>query len=126
MKIRTKITCPLEIITDMIKGKWKTIIIWRLRIGPTSLSALKKDINGITEKILIENLKDLINVGIVLKHEYNGYPLKVEYYLTERGINILKSLEILQKVGIDYMIENGRKNELIDIGLINTDKKVGN
>lgn len=126
MKIRSKITCPLEIITDMIKGKWKTIIIWRLRIGPTSLSRLKKDINGITEKILIENLKELINVGIVLKKEYKGYPLKVEYSLTERGERILEALEILQKEGIYYMIENGRKNELIDIGLINTDKNVGN
>lgn len=126
MKIRSKITCPLEIITDMIKGKWKTIIIWRLRIGPTSLSRLKKDINGITEKMLIENLKELINVGIVFKKEYKGYPLKVEYSLTERGERILEALEILQKEGIYYMIENGRKNELIDIGLINTDKNVGN
>lgn len=118
MKIRNEFTCPLEITTDMIKGKWKTIIIWRLRIGETSLSKLRKDINGITEKMLLENLKDLMDVGIVEKQEYIGYPLKVEYYLTNRGIEILKALEILQKVGIDYMIENGRKNELIDIGLI--------
>ena len=126
MKIRKKITCPLEIITDMIKGKWKTIIIWRLRIEPTSLAKLKRDINGITEKILIENLKELINVGIVVKKEYEGYPLKVEYFLTERGERILEALVILQKEGIEYMIENGRKKELIEIGLISTDKNVGN
>ncbi|MCO5510967.1 winged helix-turn-helix transcriptional regulator [Enterococcus hirae] len=126
MKIRTKITCPLEIITDMIKGKWKTIIIWRLRIKPTSLAKLKRDINEITEKVLIENLKELINVGIVEKKEYDGYPLKVEYFLTERGERILEALVILQKEGINYMIENGRKKELIEIGLINTDKNVGN
>lgn len=118
MKIRKEFTCPLEIVTDMIKGKWKTIIIWRLRLGATSLSKLRKDINGITEKMLLENLKDLIDVGIVDKNEYSGYPLRVEYYLTNRGTDILKALEILQKVGIDYMIENGRENELIDIGLI--------
>lgn len=126
MKIRTKITCPLEIITDMIKGKWKTIIIWRLRIKPTSLAKLKRDINEITEKVLIENLKELINVGIVEKKEYAGYPLKVEYFLTERGERILEALVILQKEGINYMIENGREKELIEIGLINTDKNVGN
>lgn len=119
MKIRTEFTCPLELVTDMIKGKWKTIIIWRLRIGETSLSKLRKDINGITEKMLLENLKDLIDVGIVGKYEYEGYPLRVEYYLTERGKSILKALEILQQVGIEYMMENGRKNELINIGLIN-------
>ena len=102
----------------MIKGKWKTIIIWRLRLGNTSLSKLKKDINGITEKMLIENLKELIDVKIVDKKEYSGYPLKVEYFLTKRGKNILKALEILQQIGIEYMIEDGRKEELIKIGLI--------
>ena len=126
MKIRTEFTCPLEIVTDMIKGKWKTIIIWRLRKGETSLSKLRKDINGITEKMLLENLKELIDVGIVEKYEYEGYPLRVEYYLTNRGIDILKALEILQQVGIQYMIEHGREAELEDIGLINTYKKVGN
>lgn len=126
MKIRTEFTCPLEIITDMIKGKWKTIIIWRLRKGETSLSKLRKDINGITEKMLLENLKELIDVGIVGKYEYEGYPLRVEYYLTNRGIDILKALEIFQQVGIEYMIENGRENELADIGIIDTYKKVGN
>lgn len=126
MKIRTKFTCPLEIVTDMIKGKWKTIIIWRLRKGETSLSKLRKDINGITEKMLLENLKELIDVGIVEKYEYEGYPLRVEYYLTNRGMDILKALEILQQVGIQYMIEHGREAELVDIGLINTYKKVGN
>lgn len=118
MKIRNEFTCPLELITDMIKGKWKTIIIWRLRVGETSLSKLRKDINGITEKMLLENLKDLIDVGIVGKNEYSGYPLRVEYYLTKRGKDILKSLEILQQVGIEYMIEHGRESELAEIGLI--------
>lgn len=119
IKIRNEFTCPLEIVTDMIKGKWKTIIIWRLRMGETSLSKLKKDINGITEKVLIENLKELIDVQIVQKNEYEGYPLRVEYYLTDRGKNILKALEILQQIGIEYMIENKREQELIKIGLIN-------
>ncbi len=118
IKIRNEYTCPLELVTDMIKGKWKTIIIWRLRLGNTSLSKLKKDINGITEKMLIENLKELIDVKIVDKKEYSGYPLKVEYFLTKRGKNILKALEILQQIGIEYMIEDGRKEELIKIGLI--------
>lgn len=118
IKIRNEYTCPLELVTDMIKGKWKTIIIWRLRLGNTSLSKLKKDINGITEKMLIENLKELIDVKIVDKKEYSGYPLKVEYFLTKRGRNILKALEIFQQIGIEYMIEDGREEELIKIGLI--------
>jgi DNA-binding HxlR family transcriptional regulator len=52
MKIRDDYTCPLEIVHDIIKGKWKTIILFQLRNGPASLSALEKGIEGSGEKIL--------------------------------------------------------------------------
>ena len=57
MKIREEFTCPLELVHDMIKGKWKSIILWRLRLGATSLSKLERDIDGITQKMLLEQQK---------------------------------------------------------------------
>ena len=51
MKMRTEYTCPLELVQDMIKGKWKPIILWRLRLGATSLAKLERDIDGITQKM---------------------------------------------------------------------------
>lgn len=48
-------------------------------MGETSLSKLRRDINGITEKMLLENLRELMDVEIVGKNEYEGYPLRVEY-----------------------------------------------
>ena len=60
MKLREEYTCPLELVHDMIKGKWKTIILWCLRLGPTSLAKLERDIEGITQKMLSEQLKELI------------------------------------------------------------------
>lgn len=42
MKMREEYTCPLELTHDMIKGKWKPVILWQLSKGPASLSALKK------------------------------------------------------------------------------------
>lgn len=107
IKIREKYTCPLELTHDMIKGKWKPIILWRLRLGRTSLSQLERDIEGITQKMLLEHLKDLLEYGLVSKETYAGYPLKVEYFLTEsRGTRILEALSIMQEIGIDFMIEN--------------------
>ena len=70
MKIRDVYTCPLELTHDMIKGKWKPIILWRLRLGPTSLSKLERDIDGITQKMLLEHLKELTELGFVAKHVY--------------------------------------------------------
>ncbi|MGL5973550.1 MAG: winged helix-turn-helix transcriptional regulator [Oscillospiraceae bacterium] len=119
MKIRENYTCPLELTHDMIKGKWKPIILWRLRLGKTSLSQLQKDINGITQKMLLEHLKELMEYGLVDKKVFDGYPLKVEYFLTEnRGNKILDSLIIMQKLGVDFMLENGMEDVLREKGLI--------
>ena len=119
MKIREIYTCPLELSHDMIKGKWKPIILWRLRLGNTSLSQLQKDIQGITQKMLLEQLKELMEYGLVEKNIFAGYPLRVEYYLTEnRGIKILEALSIMQKVGIDFMLENNMENALREKGLV--------
>ena len=119
MKIRDVYTCPLELTHDMIKGKWKPIILWRLRLGPTSLSKLERDIDGITQKMLLEHLKELTELGFVAKHVYEGYPLRVEYYLTKsQGEKILSALKIMQEIGIYYMLEHCMKDILIEKGLI--------
>lgn len=111
MKLRESYTCPLELTHDMIKGKWKTIILWRLRLGNTSLSKLEKDIKNITQKMLIEQLKELIEYRMVGKKNYDGYPLKVEYFLTEnRGKRIIAALQIMQELGIEYMSSNDHKS----------------
>lgn len=119
MKVRKQYTCPLEITHDIIKGKWKTIILWLLRNGPMSLSNLKNSIEGITQKMLIEQLKELKDFGLINKKVYDGYPLKVEYSLTSGdGEKILKALTIMQEIGITYMLNNGLENELKVKGII--------
>lgn len=119
MKVRKKYTCPLELTHDMIRGKWKPIILWRLRLGKTSLSNLEKNINGISQKMLLQHLKELIEFKLVEKKTYEGYPLKVEYFLTEnRGEEILKALVIMQNLGIDFMLEKGMENSLREKGII--------
>lgn len=103
MKIRNEFTCPLELIFDFLKGKWKPIIIWRLRLGKTQLTSLNNDITGINQKMLIQHLKELMESGIVDKITYDGYPLKVEYFLTDFGLKILEGLRIFQNLGLDYI-----------------------
>jgi len=113
MKIRSEYTCPLELTHDIIKGKWKPIILWRLRLGTTTLSKLKKDINGITQKMLLEQLKELIEFGLVNKITYDGYPLRTDYFLTKgRGKSILVALTIMQDIGIEFMLANGMEGIL--------------
>lgn len=122
MKLRDAYTCPLELTHDMIRGKWKSIILWRLRLGPTSLSKLERDIEGITQKMLLEQLQELTQCGLVDKETYPGYPLRVEYFLTEpRGKKLLEALVIFQEVGVDYMLHNGMTGVLQEKGLLPQD-----
>ena len=104
MKIRKDITCPLELTHDVVKGKWKPIIIWNLK-EKKSLSSLQKSINGISQKMLLEHLKELSDFKIVGKNQFPGYPLKVEYYLTERGKDLLEAIIIFQRIGTSIQAE---------------------
>jgi DNA-binding HxlR family transcriptional regulator len=106
MKIRKQYTCPLEVVHDIIKGKWKTIILWQLKNSSMSLSELEQSINGISQKMLLEQLKELQEFGLIDKKSSNGYPLHVEYFLTEtQGQKVLQLLKIMQEIGIEYMDE---------------------
>lgn len=119
MKIRENYTCPLELTHDMLKGKWKTIILWRLRLGNTSLSQLEKDINGITQKMLLQHLRELMDYGFVDKRVFEGYPLRVEYFLTpHRGTQILEVLTKMQGLGIEFMLQNGMEDVLRTKGVL--------
>ena len=109
MKTRTEYTCPLELTHDITKGKWKPIILWQLGKGPHSLAGLKREIKGISQKMLIEQLRELCDYG---------YPLKVEYSLTRRGTKMLEAVVIMQGIGIEMMMEDGKEEFLRKKGLL--------
>lgn len=122
MKLREHYTCPLELVHDMIRGKWKTIIIFQLRNGKQSFSKLLHSINGITQKMLLEQLHELKTFGLIDKRSYDGYPLKVEYFLTSQGEKMLSAIKIMQEIGIDYMVEHEQTEMLIQKGIPYTQK----
>ncbi|MCC0650476.1 winged helix-turn-helix transcriptional regulator [Clostridioides sp. ZZV15-6598] len=117
MKIRDEYTCPLEIVHDIIKGKWKTIIVFKLRQCNKTFSDLEHSIDGISQKMLIQQLKELREFGIVDKISSTGYPLHTEYFLTSRGKKMLQAVEIMQEIGIEYMLEHGQQEFLDNKGI---------
>lgn len=118
MKTRSSYTCPLELTHDLTKGKWKPLILWLLRDEDRSLSALKKSIHGISQKMLIEQLQELQAVAMVERTQYNGYPLRVSYSLRERGRKMLQAIVIMQEIGVELMREDGRDDFLRELGLL--------
>ncbi|RCX21607.1 HxlR family transcriptional regulator [Fontibacillus phaseoli] len=118
MKLRETYTCPLEMTHDIIRGKWKPIILWQLGKSGTSLAELEREIQGINQKMLLEHLKDLQDYGIVDKKSFEGYPRKVIYNLTERGKKLLEVVVIMQGIGVELMLESGMEYFLREQGLI--------
>jgi DNA-binding HxlR family transcriptional regulator len=81
--------CPITATAKLIGKKWHPVIISRLLKEPKGFNQLKRDVGGISAKVLSESLKDLQEHGIVNKKQISDGPKQVKYSLTERG----KSLE---------------------------------
>jgi Predicted transcriptional regulators len=89
-----KFICPLEFTLNIIGGKWKPLILWRLVNNKVMrYGEIKRSIKKVTHKVLSNQLKDLENDGIISRMEYPEIPPKVEYSLTEKGISLIPLLQ---------------------------------
>ena len=93
--------CPAELTLDVIGGRWKVLIVWQLFSGSRRFSELSRALDGITQKMLTQQLRELEHDGIVHRQVYAQVPPKVEYSLTPLG-------ESLRPV-VDAMCEWGMK-----------------
>ena len=96
-------TCGIDAAIDVIGGKWKVLILWALSTGEQRFSELKRLVPGITEKMLIQQLRELEADGIVHREIYRQVPPKVEYSLTELGVSLNESLKPLGAWGAKHM-----------------------
>lgn len=77
--------CPVETALDVLAGKWKILILWYLRRETLRFSELQKMLPRVTQKMLIQKLRELESDGIVNRKVYPVVPPKVEYSLSEYG-----------------------------------------
>ncbi|MEJ7682093.1 MAG: helix-turn-helix domain-containing protein [Segetibacter sp.] len=91
--------CALDVTMEYIGGKWKTVVLWYLRKDARRFSQLKRQIPGITEKMLSLQLKQLEKDGIINRTVFAEVPPRVEYCLTKEGKTLLPILEELAKWG---------------------------
>ena len=98
-----KYNCPIEAILDVIGGKWKALILWQLQDKIIRTGELKSLIPGITQKMLIQQLRVLENRGFVKRNVYAQVPPKVEYSLTKSGEDLKPFLKQMCTWGEKYM-----------------------
>ena len=93
--------CPVATAVDLIGGKWKLLIIRNLKTRPWRFNELQRDLDGISQKVLTDSLRQMIDDGLVYIHDYHEFPPRVEYGLTELGRKMLPIIDALAAFG-DY------------------------
>lgn len=98
---------PFEYTLSLIGGKWKlNILFWLWRKNVMRYGELKKSLDGITHKMLSNQLKELEADSLIVRHEYPQVPPKVEYYLSKRGESLMPTLHELCKWGEQHIDDN--------------------
>jgi DNA-binding HxlR family transcriptional regulator len=95
--------CGIEAALDVVGGKWKAAIVWHLDPSPLRFAQLRRAIPGITEKMLIQQLRELVADGLVHREDYREVPPKVEYSLTDFGRSLRTVLVPLCDWGSQHM-----------------------
>lgn len=88
-------TCGLDATLRIISGKWKPLILYFLLRGPTRYGELKRAIRDVSDKVLIQQLKELDADGVLLRNDYKQIPPRVDYTLTPLGLSLAQALEPL-------------------------------
>lgn len=87
--------CGLDVVLEVVGGKWKSLLLWELQKGPRRFGALRRSMDGISEKVLAQQLRELQGDSIVHREQYNEVPPRVEYSLTPFGESLNMALEPL-------------------------------
>ena len=96
--------CPVTPVVQMLQGKWKLQILYELCIKcPMRFGELKKMLKPITNTALTNALKELEADDLIQRIQYNEMPLRVEYFLTEKGRDLLPVFYAISQWGMKYI-----------------------
>ena len=96
--------CAVVHALELIGGKWRLAIIWRLCCcDGMRYNELKRQVTGITNIMLTRSLQDLEKHGLVKRVQYSEIPPHVEYYATESCKKLLPALEVIYEWGKEHM-----------------------
>ena len=94
--------CPVATAVSLIGGKWKLLLLRNLKDRPWRFNELLRDLDGISQKVLTDSLRQMIDDGLVYRHDYQEMPPKVEYGLTALGREMLPIIDALEGFGRYY------------------------
>ncbi len=102
--------CGLDAALAVMGGKWKPLILFHLSSGPKRFGELKRLVVGISEKVLIQQLRELAAAGVLTRHDYQRVPPMVDYTMTAFGLTLAQALMPLCVWGTEH---RGRITEIM-------------
>lgn len=94
--------CPVATTVQIIGSKWKLLILRNLLNRPWRFNELKKDLAGISQKVLTDSLRSMEKDGIITRTVYPEVPPHVEYALSDLGESMRPIIKAMEQWGMDY------------------------
>lgn len=94
--------CPVATTVALIGSKWKLLIMRNLLSRPWRFNELRKDLEGVSQKVLTDSLRSMEDDGIVIRTVYPEVPPRVEYSLSELGKSMRPIMDAMEKWGTEY------------------------
>ncbi|MCR5228559.1 MAG: helix-turn-helix transcriptional regulator, partial [Solobacterium sp.] len=94
--------CPVATTVQLIGSKWKLLILRNLLARPWRFNELKKNLEGISQKVLTDSLRSMEEDGIITRTVYAEVPPRVEYALSDLGESMRQIIRAMEEFGIEY------------------------
>jgi DNA-binding HxlR family transcriptional regulator len=94
--------CPVATTVSLIGSKWKLLIIRNLLVRPWRFNELKKDLGGISQKVLTDSLRSMEEDGLITRTVFPEVPPRVEYSLSDLGQSLKPILDSMVEWGNHY------------------------
>ena len=94
--------CPVATTGQLIGSKWKLLILRKLIARPWRFNELKRDLEGISQKVLTDSLRAMEEDGIITRTVYPEIPPRVEYALSPLGESMRPILDAMEEGGREY------------------------
>ncbi len=107
--------CSFSFALDMVSGKWKGLILWYLREETLRYGEIRKKLDGITQKMLTQTLRDLEKHQLITRKVYPVVPPKVEYTITAYGKGLIPIFEDMLAWGDDVGAKMGEVMECDEV-----------
>ncbi|WP_405490209.1 winged helix-turn-helix transcriptional regulator [Nocardia sp. NBC_00511] len=99
--------CPVEVTVDLIGGKWKPVILAHLKEGVHRYGELRRLMPDTSEKMLVQQLRELESDGLVRRTVFDTVPPRVDYQLSDEGLTLIPVLTALYDWGEKYSARTG-------------------